>query len=239
MAAAARALGVAVTVLVVGACGNLGLGEAGSGRLETVEPDVPEYSRLVAESSFRVTVRAGDGYDLVVRADDNVIDDVSASVSGGALTLGLAGRYRDVTLEAEVEVPADGLTAIGASGASQVVVPDRLLTDAFDVDASGASEVTLQLETDELTASASGASTVEVTGTGGRLEAAASGSSTLSLGQFVVATARARADGASTIELTTSDALEAKATGASTIRYGGNPPEVSSDESGASTIEPS
>ena len=238
MVAAARALGVAVTVLVVGACADLGTGEAGTGRLVTIEPEVTECTRLVAERSFDVTVSVGDGCDLVVRADDNVIDDVIASVNGGTLTLGLSGDYRDVTLEAEVQVPADALSSISASGASQVSSPDLLSSDRFDVDATGASEATLQLESDDLTVGASGASTVEVTGTGDRIDVSASGGSTLRLEQFTAATASARADGASMIDLSASDSLQAEASGASTIRYRGNPTVVTPDVSGASTIEP-
>jgi hypothetical protein len=234
------AVGVAATLMLVGACGVLdeGLGEAGSGNLQTIEPEVAEFTRLQAESSFDVAVRVGDGFDLVVRADDNVIDDVEASVSGDTLTLGLDGRYREVTLEAELAVPADALSEIRASGASSVTGSDELASDDFDIDASGASTVTLRLDTEDLTAHAEGASTVEVTGSGVALDADAQGASTLRLARFTAASVTARADGASTIEVTASESLDASAAGASTIRYSGSPSAVSQDSSGASTIEP-
>lgn len=236
--AAFRVFGVATVALVVAACGSLGTGETGSGRLQTIEPDVEAFSRLVAEFSFDVAVSAGDGFDLVVRADDNVIDDVKASVGGDTLTLGLSGSYRDVTLEADLTVPADALSAISASGAASVTCSDRLASDDFDVGASGASKVALELDSDELAVDASGASTIEVSGSGDRVDADASGGSTLRLVQFAASTVSARADGASTVQVTAAESLDAEASGASTIRYGGEPSDVSSSSSGASTIEP-
>lgn len=233
-----RPLGVASVVLAAAACGSLGVGESGSGTLETVEPDVGGFSQLVAEFAFDVTLSVGDDVDLVVRADDNVIDDVKASVSGDTLTLGLAGSYRDVTLEADLVVPEDALTSIRLSGAASVTGVDPLNADGFSIDASGASDVALEVVSNTLAVDASGASTVEMTGSGDVVDADASGASTLRLAGFDASTVTARADGASTVEVSASESLDADASGASTIRYSGDPSDVSSDASGGSTIEP-
>ncbi len=211
--------------------------EAGSGRIESVTPSVNEFSRLTADSSFDVEIRTGEAFGVVVRTDDNLLDAVQASVSGETLTLSLRGNYRDVTLEATVTVPNSALSAISTSGAATVVSQGQLASDVFVVEASGASRVVLRLDSNNLTVDASGASTIEVTGAGDVVDAEVSGASTVSLAGFNASAVMASADGASTMDVTATTSLDATASGASKIRYGGNPTDVTADASGGSTIE--
>jgi hypothetical protein len=50
--------------------------------------------------------------------------------------------------------------------------------------------------------------------------------------------AKASANGASTIHVHATGDLTADASGASTIRYTGNPPDVKANDSGASSVKP-
>jgi len=216
---------------------SVGGGETGSGTIETVSPSVTDFSRLEVGVSFDVQVRVGSEFGLVIRADDNVIDAVRASVNGETLTLGLDGNYRDITLEATVTVPRDALAFVGTSGAATVSGQDRLVSDVFVIEASGASRVVIGLDSNDLTVTASGASTVEATGSGDVVDGEASGSSSVLLGGFDATTVTANSSGASTMVVTASESLDATASGASKIRYGGEPSEITTDASGGSTIE--
>jgi len=227
-------LALAAAPLVLVGCGAT----VGSGDVATLEPDVDAFTSLEVSSAFDVAVRSGEGYSLVVRVDDNVVDQVRASVSGDTLTIAMDGSVSDVILEADVTVPDGSLTQVKASGASTVLADVALSGSAANVDATGASTIDVGAETTSLDVKAEGASTITVSGSAAELEVNAEGASSVDLVELSAGNASADAEGASTIELTVSGSLEAEASGASTIRYFGSPAQVSEDDSGSSTIEP-
>ncbi len=75
-----------------------------------------------------------------------------------------------------------------------------------------------------------------LSGSGQKLRVTASGASTADLRDFAVNDANVDANGASLIEVNTTGTLDAKASGASTVRYTGNPTLGRIDESGASSV---
>jgi hypothetical protein len=92
------------------------------------------------------------------------------------------------------------------------------------------------MQSGDLAVDVSGGATLELSGTGNDLRATASGASTAALGGFAVSNANVEASGASRIAVNASGTLDAKASGASTVQYAGNPTLGRIDESGASAV---
>lgn len=240
MRCGARAAIAALVAVSIG-CGAAGCGATGlvgSGDLASRDVPVESFTAIDAQSAFDVRLRIGPSYEVVVRADDNLIDRVRSNVSGGTLQLGLEGSVMRVTLEADVTVPDQALQSLQAGGAATIASSDRLQGESLTLEADGASTVRLELAVQRLEAKANGASTIDVRGSADSLIASASGASTLRMFDLSAVDAEVDADGASTAEVTASGQLDARASGASTIRYGGEPAQVSRDSSGASRIEP-
>jgi hypothetical protein len=237
-----RRCGLLVAGLVGGlltGCGTvLDPGVAGSGRIVEAEPPVDELTGLQVGSAFDVSLTPGPEPAVLIRADDNVIDMVTAEVTGGVLRIGLDGRARNATLEAEVTVPPDGLASIDLDGAATATATDPVTDDSVEITADGASRAFLVVSAQEVTVKANGASTVNLTGEASELTASADGASTIAVVELPVTTAEVDAGGASTVELTVTGELTARAGGASTIRYSGSPDEVDKQTGGASTISP-
>jgi hypothetical protein len=208
----------------------------GSGDVTASTPAVEPFEALDVASAFEVVLAPGD-YGVTVRADDNVIDRVRAEVSRGTLELGLDGSFSNVTLEADVTMPAEELVQVRVRGASQVEAEETFSAAEFVVIAEGASTVVLPVVADALEVSAQGASTVSLQGSAATLQAEAQGASTLALFGLTAADAAVAAEGASTVEVTATGMLDAEASGASTIRYDGEPGQVVGDSSGASSID--
>lgn len=208
----------------------------GSGDVTASTPAVEPFAALEVESAFQVALAPGD-YRVTVRADDNVIDRVRAEVTRGTLELGLDGSFSNVTLAADVTMPADQLVEVRVRGASQVEAEETFSAEEFVINAEGASTVVLPIAADALEVSAQGASTISLQGSAATLQAEAQGASTLALYGLTAADAVVGAEGASTVEVTVTDTLDAEASGASTIRYDGDPAEVIGDSSGASAID--
>jgi hypothetical protein len=230
---------VVLGLLAVVASGCGLLGEEGSGVLVTRTIQVPaQIERVEVGDTFRATVRAGAVTPTgEITIDDNLVDRLRVEVDGDTLRLDIDGRVRDATLRAEIGLVH--LRRIGVSGASQVRVEGKV-TDDLTIEASGASEVTLDSgELDELVLDVSGASRVSAgAGTVGHLRADVSGASHVALFGVEADEAKVDVSGASGLEVTILDRLEARASGASSVRYRGDPDRVISDESGASSVQP-
>ena len=228
---------LAAVAVALGSGGCAATGAVGSGNLDSRDVAVGGFDAIEAGSAFNVRLRVGSDYDVVVRADDNLIDRVRSEVSGGTLRLGFDGPVLRVTLEAEVTVPDQALQELRAGGAATIAGGDRLQAESLRIEADGASTVRLDLDVQQLDVEADGASTIEVRGSADSLLGRASGASRLRLFDLSATTAEVEADGASSAEVTVSEELDARASGASTIRYDGNPAQVSRDTSGASSID--
>ena len=92
------------------------------------------------------------------------------------------------------------------------------------------------METGDLTVDVSGGPPWPCPASGKNLRVTASGASTADLRDFAVNDASVEASGASRIEVNAAGTLDAKASGASTVHYTGNPTLGRIDESGASSV---
>jgi hypothetical protein len=221
---------------VASSCGLLD--EEGSGVLLTRRIEVPaEIERVEIGDAFRATIRVGSAAPSgEVTIDDNLVDRVRVEVDGDTLAIDLDGSVRGATLRAEIGVVR--LRQVSVSGASRARVEGQV-TDDLTIEASGASEVEIgTVELDELFLDVSGASQVAIDGSAGQVRADVSGASGVSLFGVEADEVAVDVSGASDAEVTALDRLEATASGASSVRYRGEPDRVISDESGASSIEP-
>jgi hypothetical protein len=124
------------------------------------------------------------------------------------------------------------------SGATRTTVGGFNSGDRMDAVISGASQLAGELETGDVRIEVSGASRVTLSGAGRKMVLEASGASQAALANFAVAEASVKVSGASKATVNVSGRLDADVSGASTLRYAGNPTMGSVNSSGASTIRP-
>jgi formylmethanofuran dehydrogenase subunit C len=227
---------LALLGVVGGGCGALG--EEGSGVLVTRRIQVPAgIERVEIGDAFRSTIRVGTAAPSgEITIDDNLLDRLRVEVDGDTIRIDLDGRVRDATLRADIGLI--GLRRIGVSGASQLRVEGQVTGD-LTIEASDASEIEVgSVDLDELVLNVSGASQVSIEGAAGHLRADVSGASRIALFGVEADEAEVDVSGESDAELTVLDRLEGRASGASSVRYRGEPDRVISDESSASSVEP-
>jgi hypothetical protein len=210
----------------------------GSGDPVTRTFELADFDTVKIGSSFDAEVIASDDFFVEVSVDDNLEQYLLVEQQGNMLTIGLQpniGVARP-TLRARVTLPV--LAGLEANGASHVDVTGFESGDRMRIDASGASTVRGDLVTDDLDTDVAGASTLEIEGQAEALRATASGASTIDLGGFTVTDADVDANGASTILVNVSGRLDAQASGASNVRYTGDPTLGRIEATGASSISP-
>jgi hypothetical protein len=229
-----------LTLLLVPLAGcvtwNSGHGITGSGRTVTHEFVLNGFTRVAAGSAFHVRISQGAQYSVAVTVDDNLVDYLDVSRSGATLRLFLKPNVniRNATLKAAVVMP--DLTGLDLSGATGTTLTGFISEKPLAVELSGASHLRGEVQCGDARFGTSGASEVVLRGGADHLKVRASGASTVNLEGYPSRDTVVEADGASHVTVDASGKLEARAGGASSIRYVGRPASVRSHASGASSV---
>ena len=226
-----------VGAVLLAGCGMMGPSITGSGHPATKEYQFADFSQVKAGSAFQIEVVQGAKYQVTVTIDDNLLDKLDVAKSGDTLSIGLQPyiSIRQATMRAKVVMPT--LTGLDLSGAARGEVSGFSSDKKLKVELSGASHLRADVVSGDATFDASGASHAEVHGKGKTLKAMASGASHLDLDGFASGDASIEASGASHVVVNASGALNASASGASSVRYTGKPASVNSSASGASSVK--
>jgi len=210
----------------------------GSGNVVTQEEAISDFDKVDISHSFEVDIKQGEEFSVVIRVDDNLVEQLQVEKFGSTLKIGLkpdVSIVSNATLEAEITMPE--LTGLDLSGASNATISGFKSTNNLTVDLSGASSLRGDIEAGDTSFDLSGSSDANLTGSGGNLTLDASGSSDVDLSDFPVADAEIDASGASTVTVNTSGRLDVNASGASNVYYLGSPSMGTIDTSGASSVE--
>lgn len=210
----------------------------GSGNLVTKQYTFTNFTTVSAGNVFDVTVKPGSTPSVSVTVDDNLVEYLDVTTSGDQLRLHLKSNtnVRNATLRAVVIVPE--LTGFELSGASKARLEQCRSAKPLEIEVSGASRLEGEVESGDMRLEVSGASHAELKGRAGNLRLNASGASHADLEEFQVKDANVDVNGASHATIRPSGKLMASASGASTVRYAGQPANVDSQASGASSVKP-
>ncbi len=211
----------------------------GSGNVVSEEMTFADFTAIDAANAFVVDIVQSESFDVTVRVDDNILDLLDVSRAGDTLRVRLKRGVNltgDVTLEAKIAMPdLDGLVLSGAASAS---VSGFRSQDRLDIELSGASAIEGDLEASHMDIEASGASRVALEGSATKLIIRGSGASSLDLADFTVDTAEVRLSGASEATVNVLERIDpVDVSGASRLRYLGDPSLGNVSTSGASTVE--
>lgn len=188
----------------------------GSGNAQTEKRDLAGFSSIKAGGAITVEVAAQKDFAVEVEADDNLLQNIKTEVRGDTLRIYTEGRISTRT-PIRVRIAMPQIESLDISGASKGTLTN-VKNDSLVVEASGASKITVDGETKELRGDLSGAS---------RLDAE----------NLKTENVYIDASGASSAVVYALGEINANASGASSIRYAGEPKNVESKSSGASSVK--
>ena len=137
-----------LATLVLTACDlsaipGLGTTIRGSGNVVTQEEAISGFDRLDVNQGFQVDVNQGEIFSVVIRVDDNLLEDVQVVKEGSTLKIGLKPGtsyiLEDVTLEADVTMPE--LIGLDLNGGSHITLKEFTSAAALDAVLSGGSHL--------------------------------------------------------------------------------------------------
>jgi hypothetical protein len=190
---------------------------------------------VAAGSAFQVEITRSDTYSVAVTVNENLVERLDVGVSGDTLRIYLnPGIARNAVLKAKVTMPE--LTGLNLSGASRTTLSGFNSDKSLKAEVSGASTLRGDLTCDDAQFDVSGASKTQLQGSAQGLNIRASGASTVSFGSFNSKDTVVNASGASNVTVAASGSLDVEASGASTVRYAGEPAKFKVNSSGASSV---
>ena len=207
-------LSILLLAVIVLGC-RIGHGIRGNGELYVEDRDVKSFTKVEVSGAFEVFIEVGGEQSIEVSTDENLIDYVETKVQGSTLYIDTR-RDIDPRTMLKVEISVPELKAIEGSGANTVKARG-ITSERFRIDLSGACKIAASGEVESMDISLSGASSCNVS----KIEAI-----------------RVNADlsGASKAEVNVIEYLFADLSGASKLRYEGDPEKIKSDVSGASSL---
>jgi hypothetical protein len=224
-----KSMSVTAAILLAGCVLPLGVwdedhdsgsdGIRGSGHAATVVRGVRDFRRIRVAGVGRVILERTGRESLSITADDNLVGYIESDVWGGTLHLRpTPGVSFNPETPIVFRVEAKNLDRIEGSGAV-----------TFEADLGSQPELSVTL---------SGVCALEARGSLDALEVVLSGVTGYQGLALETHTARIVASGVSWATVSVTDRLDAAASGASFIRYAGDPSEVIAHTSGLGSIAP-
>lgn len=191
-------------------------------------------------------ISVGGGVDLYIAQSDKFevevvsdkdLDKIETYVRSGVLYIKERGDSWSWNKKTEVYVKLPELEMLRASGGSDVENSGSFKGDKLELSSSGGSDVELDLTYNEIDIDCSGGSDVEMSGSTNILWLNSGGGSDFDGYDLEAKEANIRSTGGSDVSVYASERLEVNASGASDVRYRGNPKYTNLDSSGASDID--
>lgn len=193
------------------------------------------FDRLDMGSAFVITVVQGNTPNMTVKGDRRDVEDLEVLTRTNTLNVRYSkSRSRRYTMRITVTMPT--LRGVVFTGATKSDVSGFRNLGDLSVDLSGASKAYFDVQAARTTLDLSGASKVEFVGSGSTFRATVSGASELRSFDYPVNEAIVDISGASHAYVATTNSLNVTASGASKVRYRGNP-TVQQVVTGASKVE--
>ncbi|GAB4131277.1 MAG: hypothetical protein Fur0041_01520 [Bacteroidia bacterium] len=196
---------------------------------------VSDFTGVKAGGNIVVEFTQGDKNTVVVETESAGQKDVLTEVKDGVLLIEnttTKNNGGDVT----VKITIAKLRSLELSSAATVKSTNTVTTDSLSLLCSGASSIKMMVDAASVKTNLSGAATVRLSGKTKELDVLASGASQLKAYDLISENTRVVASGASSVKVNASVKADLTATGASDVRYSGNPAEKKVNATSGSSI---
>lgn len=225
----------ASAIVVLSACNGFTC-KKGSGKQITETRKMADFSKLDISGGYDVVIKQDTAESLSITADDNLMKYIKTEVNGDKLRVHSSGNICS-TGKFVINISLRNLSAIKTSGAVAISSPGKINVKDLDLDFSGASKITLDLNANNVSTSGSGLTELNLTGQASTHNVELSGSGHINAFDFVVAKYHIETSGSSHCQINVLNELNINSSGTSDIEYRGNPANISNNKSGASSLK--
>lgn len=208
----------------------------GSGVPTTETRKMVDFTKIEISGNFKVVLKQDSSLTLNITADDNLMKLIKTSVEDGKLKIHTKKNMCN-SGDMMVTIGVRHLEELKTSGAIEVSSDGLINVQDLTLDMAGANKMTLDLNANNLTTTGSGATELNLKGQATSHNVDISGVGKIYALDFVVGDYDVETSGASHCDINVLKTLTVHSSGASEIRYRGNPSSINNDKSGASSLE--
>lgn len=209
-----------------------------SDAVSSLDYAIPDYATLEVSNAFNTTVTFSDTEESIrIEANENLHDRIVVKREGNSLVIRLK-KFTNVRGNATLNayIVTKDISNFDISGASKITLENLWDTPNGRIELSGASNFTGEVAVDRLNLDLNGASRLDSYGSATSLDAELSGSSDIRDFDLAVENATLEMSGASEANLSISESIDIRASGASSLKFKGNAKITYKRLSGASEI---
>jgi hypothetical protein len=202
--------------------------------------DVSGFNAIEFSTLGKVNILQGDQESLNISGPDNLVPEISTTVSNGTLIIKNKENITIKPLSAEnpltFTIVVKDLTSLAVSGLGDVQI-EALSTPSMTLNMSGAGRVVQnQINTDRLDINLSGLGGVDISGQTSQATVKISGAGGVNAPDLQIGTANVTISGLGGATLWVTDQLTGQISGAGSISYYGNP-QTNTSVSGAGSFK--
>ncbi len=225
--------------VLLGSCRHFfGKRVRGNGVVKTEERTIAGFRNVDVAGALSVYISQGDIKPIKIEGDENLLPYIEVYKDGDWVRIKPRSGYNlEPNTDLKIYVTAPVYNNIEVSGASDITGQGKIANpENLKLNASGASEIHLEVDAPQLKADVSGSSSIELKGQTRDVDLSLSGASHAHCYDLLAENASVGVSGASGAEVYASVKLDADASGASNISYKGKASNVNQRASGASSV---
>jgi hypothetical protein len=222
-----------VALLGLSAC-RLGCAH-GSGNQVNETRKVGDFNKISISGGYKVTLKQDSSLTIKITADDNLLKYIKTVVDGNRLRIYSKKDFCN-NGQLSINIGIRNLEELKTSGGIEVESDGKINTQDISFKLTGATKITMDLNANHVTTAGSGVTELNLTGQATSHDIDLSGSGTVNALNFVVGSCDIETSGIGESKVNVLNTLHVNSSGASSVKYKGNP-AVTNDKSGASSVE--
>ncbi len=195
--------------------------EKGNKNVTVEDRELADFSGLDVGGAVNVFIEVADEQSVKIETDENLQDKVIAAVSDNILSIKSKNIKNPTKLNAYIKLPL--LTYLKAGGATDVKGESLFEASEFEVYASGASTVKLDIDAEYLESNTSGAADLTLSGRAKVHKLSVSGAGSLKAKSLVSEKATYNVSGAGSAFLNVTGELDGRTSGSGDVKFIGDP----------------
>jgi hypothetical protein len=182
---------------------------------------LPAFTGISVGGAFEVYLTQGEPQEVIVETHANFMENVMTQVNGSTLDISSKGLKNIHELNVYITVPE--VKSVEASGAAEVKGRSTVRADELDLSASGASELSMEIQVTQLKTNTSGAAEMKLAGTAENHSGDVSGAGSLNARELNTEKSYLTVSGAASAYVHASEEIAGDVSGAGELKYSGNP----------------
>lgn len=205
--------------------------------------EVAAFTEVSLSIPATLHLRQGEARSVEVKATQDVLDHVEATVDDGRLEIQDASNFFERMFdgghegEIDVYVTASTIEAISLAGSGTITGETPIDHSSLSIDNAGSGTMDLIVSTTDLRIHVAGSGTVRLRGTADAVDAQIAGSGTVRARDLTTATAEIEVAGSGDTHLHVTDRLSASIMGSGDVEYQGAP-TVDTSILGSGDVQP-